>query len=246
MLFSTCLKQVLSIFLMKPPSRRTHQKKIAQTTDVYHYNDWLFVLVCYNLVVKNKRTKKSVNAQARRKENKMEYTNKMTIIFRNNVVAKNAKKYAAEGLIEGSFDFNYEGNPSEEIIKDFIVKNNSLILDGSKGYFLPEDMENVVVAMLGKIASALPAEQFTFDSWTSSTYSESDLAGAYLNGKLTINTIYYPTGYLEDLVCPECETIIDTVKNYDARKHYICPICGEELDFSDEVPEYKTTKIEIA
>ena len=176
----------------------------------------------------------------------MEYYNNLTINFNNRKSAGIAKDLAVAALRDGNFDEMYARTPSERMSSDLKVENENLILDGSDGYFTPEDIEDVMTAMLVSIAQGLSNEYFHFESDTPSTYGETVIEGDFKNGKLTIDSIYYPMGYVEDLVCPECVAIIDTVQNYDSRKHYVCPVCGEELDFSDEAPVYNTSIIRIA
>ena len=57
--------------------------------------------------------------------------------------------------------------------------------------------------MLAKIAQGLPKEDFSFESGTTSTFGETEIEGNFKSGKLTINSTYYPMGYVKDLVCPE-------------------------------------------
>ena len=165
----------------------------------------------------------------------MDYYTRLTGTFSNKNAAMKAMNVAKAVLADNgnTYDRNYARTPSQFMSDELEVKKNKLILSGYCGFYVPEDTEAVLTDIFKEIAKTMPTETFTFESYTDSTYSDIDIEGNYINGTLTINSIYYPCGYVEYLRCPECCEEILSLEEYDPeKKQYVCPECGETIDLA--------------
>lgn len=165
----------------------------------------------------------------------MYYENKLTINFTSNKAAKAAKEVIAKALTAKDYDDAYADRPSERLIKDLELSKNVLSLDGSKGYYVPEDMLTIAKNFITEIAKAI-TEEFSVDMWNYSDYSESSIEAEFNGSGLEIKSTYYPMGYVEEISCPICGDFFLKLEDYDETKTYVCPECGETID-SKELKE---------
>ena len=175
----------------------------------------------------------------------MEYYNNMSLSFDKAIDAQKMKKLIADTLNANDFDATYRGTPSTRLVEDLIVTDNSLSLDGSDGYYIPEDMLNVMDAILISIAEANKELSFVCEMATDSTYSECEYDARYERGVLSIDSTYHPNGYMEAFYCYECDALVITAEECERGKTYICPECGEELNFDEDLPVHEHKTIEI-
>lgn len=172
----------------------------------------------------------------------MYYETKLKITMKSESSANLAKAAIANALRGGNFDEMYRGCPSEMLISDLTVNSNLLLIDKVEGYYIPEDIMDVLEAAARAIAAAVKDECFEMTSWTTSTYSECSFDASFSNGTLNTESVYYPYGYGATLACEECGDYELSIEDFDPNKTYICPECGAEVNFAEQ---YESTKPDV-
>ena len=163
----------------------------------------------------------------------MNYTNEMKATMINAEAAVNAKAII-EDILSKKVSSDYKDNPMISFLEDLEIKDNVLSLDGDNGYFIPEDAQEIFEEIVKALAACGLVK---FNSYNESTYSESCVEATISNGKLEVETVYYPCGYCEYLECPECGEFVVKLEDYDPNATYHCPECGEEIDLSEQYKE---------
>lgn len=169
--------------------------------------------------------------------------NDFTVTFTNTAAASMAKHIADECLRTNNFS-NYTSLPTNLAADSLNIKND-VTLTYEEICFDSSDLLDASNAIIKAIAYGMKDEDFELSVWGSDTYTESSMVGKYRNGVLEITSVFYPAGYCEYLVCDECDEEIVSVEDYDPNKTYVCPECGEELDFSDTAPVIQKELISI-
>lgn len=106
------------------------------------------------------------------------------------------------------------------------------------GFATPEDALEVMPIMARNLAKLDKNASFELSSENQGTYTDSTVTIKYNNGKLVIDTVYYPSGAgWEMLSCPDCGEDVVSMDDYEKGKTYICPECGAECDFEYEYEE---------
>lgn len=175
----------------------------------------------------------------------MYYENSMKVTMKNKKVATTALEILKTRLTS---DFecasSYKKNPFKQMAQELFVKGKTIMLPEDFGCMVPEDAESVQFDLLQYLAEDLN-EDFSCQIYNYSDCSEAEITANYQNGTLTIKSVFYPNGYCDCFCCGECDEEVVFVREYDESKTYICPYCGEELDFTDWAPitTEKTIKI---
>ena len=164
------------------------------------------------------------------------YTNQTKVIFTNAEAASKAKEIAAQVIASVEDNYFYL-NGIKNTIRNLSINDNALCLPEDEGELASSDLLEIMTEVVKAIAEQLPSENFTFDVNGYDCYTEGWLEGKYEDGTLEIKSTYFPLGYIDTLVCPECEEVIVALDDYIPGKKYICPECGEELDLSEEYKE---------
>ena len=168
----------------------------------------------------------------------MEFNNTIKITMENNEAANTALETIKTVLCSGNYSSNYRTNTAEELANDLLVEGSQIVLkDETSGYFVPEDINEVLEDLLNAIAAIESINKFECESYSDSTYSENDFEATFENGLLKINSTYYPCGYCEYLSCPECGEDVVRIEDFDPNKEYICPECGEVIDLTEQFEE---------
>ena len=176
----------------------------------------------------------------------MEYYNTFSLKFEKAIKPQEVKNLIADTLNSKNYDAMYARKPSERLVADLVITDTSISLDGSDGYYIPDDMLYVMEDVLVGIAKAYQEIPFICEMNSDSTYSECEFDAEYNSGTLVIDSALFPYGYCETLHCCECDAEVITVEDCETGKTYICPECGEELNFDDELPEHIHKVIEIS
>ncbi len=172
------------------------------------------------------------------------FENEFNVTFTNAAAARKAKQIADESF--RSLQYAYKRYEPGILAANSLTIEEKTILTFEEICFDSSDLLDASNAVIKAIAYGMKDEDFEFSVWGSDTYTESSLEGKYHNRVLEITSIYYPAGYCEYLECTECEEEIVSVEDYDPNKTYICPVCGEELDFSDSAPVTEKELITIS
>ena len=129
----------------------------------------------------------------------MYYTNEIRATMINAEAAVNAEAIIEDVLSKKVFS-DYKHNPTISFLEDLEIKGNVLSLDGDNGYFIPEDAQEIFEEIVKALAFC---GMVKFNSHNEGTYSESCVEATASNGKLEVETVYYPSGYCEYLKCGE-------------------------------------------
>ena len=164
----------------------------------------------------------------------MNYTNEMTITMIDNEAAANAKAVIAALLNNKEYNSGYSSNPTKQFLEALSVTNNTLSLEDDDGYFVPEDAQEILEAIVKALASCGLVE---FKAFNDSTYSQSSIEVVLNNGQLEVESVYYPSGYCEYLECPECGENVVKIEDYDPNATYFCPECKEAIELSNQYKE---------
>ncbi len=165
----------------------------------------------------------------------MEYFNKLTLQYADAETAKK-QKYAVEHSLDGIDATEYHYSKSDYFIEEF---NKGLHYEGDKefifgpdcvdGFATPEDAMELTDIMARNLAKQDPDASFVLSADNWGTYSDSEVSIEYSNGKLIIDTIYYPSGSGWDmLTCPECGEDIVSMSVFERGKTYVCTENGTE------------------
>lgn len=175
----------------------------------------------------------------------MEYENNMTVRTNSKedaVIAKNAiieiLKKNANQIEEG-----YSSNPAARFVEAMSCKGNEVVLE-EDGYFIPEEIGDVLETIMVAVANALSGKSFTCEAETSSTYASFDFNAAFNGSTLSLDETYWPEGRTDVIFCPECDAEI-SIDEIGSEEVWTCPECGEEIDLSSQLPERKTLEITI-
>lgn len=169
-------------------------------------------------------------------------TNDFTVTFTNAAAAKKAKQIADECFRSLRYDF-YSKQPSVLAADSLAVDENTLTFE--EICFSSLDLMEASRKVIKALAYGLKEETFEFSVCGVDTYAESWVEGAFQNGALDMTSTYFPEGYSEFLCCPECDEPIVKMEDYDPNAVYVCPECGEELDFSDSAPVIEKEHITV-
>ena len=161
--------------------------------------------------------------------------NDFTVTFTNAAAAKKAKLIAEESFRAQHYDL-YAYQPSI-LAADSLIIENDMTLTFEEYCFDSSDLMDACINVVKAIANSMKSENFEFSVEGCDTYTESSVEGSFSNGTLTINSIFYPSGWIEDLECPECGEPVVSLEDYDPSKTYVCPECGEEIDLSVQYEE---------
>ena len=168
--------------------------------------------------------------------------NEFTVTFKNTTAATRAKEIAKGCLLSLNDEIGIDD--AAILAADSLVVNKT-ILAFEECCFFSEELIEAAKKIVKAIAFGMKAEDFEFSVYGSDSYTSSAVEGNYQNGELSITTTFYPEGYVEEFVCPECDEVIVSLNDYDPSQIYICPECGEELDFSSEAPVIEHEVISI-
>lgn len=171
----------------------------------------------------------------------MEYYTTMRIEFNDVDSAKMSEEcimHSLDNVDARSFGYSERVNFGE-------ILRQGIAYDGDKAFLIdeeagcgiatPEDMLNLLPEMVKSIATQHKEVPFHIISFNSGTYSDSKAEIEYCDNKILMETVYYPEGDYENMLCcPECDEEIVSVNDYEKGKTYICPECGEECDLDDE------------
>ena len=164
----------------------------------------------------------------------MYYTNKINFTFKTAEHAERAKNIIADTLRTGKFDHNKEYHifSIEELIEGLKFENNTIITPDGAGYFTTEGCDILLKALCMALAENLNSD-FAFDTFNENDYTELCFDGGYKDGVLSYTSTYWPSGYMEYLMCPECGEDVVLIKEYNPNETYICPECGEEINLEE-------------
>ena len=129
----------------------------------------------------------------------MEYNTELTITMETNDLAQKALSAACATLEDLAWVYNqgYCNDPTGRFVNALSTQNNTIVLD-ENGYFIPEDLQEVIETILEAIAKALPTSCFTCSSYTTSTYAECGFEASYDGKVISSEYVYYPEGYISD------------------------------------------------
>ena len=167
----------------------------------------------------------------------MEYTNTLALHLPSPALAQKAADTLAALLDANAkaFDKGYLARPSAKLKTALACHDCAIQAEG--GFFTPEDIPGIMKELALGLAKALPGMEFSGTVSTDSTYAADDVTVLCADGKLHMNDVYYPDGYVEDLRCPECGEPIVPFAEFDPDANYTCPECGEEVDLHDDYEE---------
>ena len=171
------------------------------------------------------------------------YNNSFTVTFTNAAAANKAKQIADESFRALHYN-GYSEQPT-------ILAANSLIIEDDMTLTFEElcfdsaDLMDASRKVIKAIAFAMSEESFEFSVCGCDTYTESWVDGSFQNGVLDMTATFFPEGYSEFLLCPECGKEIVRIEDCDPNATYVCPECGEELDFSSSAPVIEKETIKI-
>ena len=166
------------------------------------------------------------------------YTNQLRIAMRNDMVAEIGIDILVERLLCG-FDYDklYNFSPSLKMAENLYVEGNEIALWYDCGCYIPMEANGVLTELMEILATELKEEAFSCECWNNEDESDSDFEAHYENGVLKIKSILYPNGYTEFLICDDyynCDGEIVLTIEYDPNKRYYCPICGKEVDLTEQ------------
>ena len=142
------------------------------------------------------------------------WTTDIKVITKNNAIAKNALDIMKDRLNKGfGVDGNYKRTPSSRLAESLEVKRCRVITPEDDGFYLPEDAMKVIPELLQYLAERLGAD-FKLKSYHQSEYDECSIDANYHEGVLDIETVYYPSGYCEELCCEECGEVVIEMEDY--------------------------------
>ena len=174
----------------------------------------------------------------------MEYYNEFTIEYdtkENALSQKTLIEHCLDDIDVTKYGYSESYNYGEVFRKLLTFDGEKKFEYGIKGapdgFVTPEDSLEVLPIMARKLAIDKKDAGFIISSENSGSYTDSTVKIEYKNGKLTIDTIYYPSGDFESLICRECGEELVTIEEYEKGKIYICPECGAECDLSDDYEE---------
>ena len=108
----------------------------------------------------------------------MIYDNEIKITFRNSKIANEALVIMKERLSKGfACDTNYDNSPSNRLLNDLYIDGRNMVISRENGYYLPNDMEIVMLELLKTLAKTLN-KTFTCDFKSSlfSTFTETSVS----------------------------------------------------------------------
>lgn len=175
----------------------------------------------------------------------MEYYNEFTIEYdtkENALSQQEAVGHCLDEIDATQYGYSSAYNFGEVFRKRLTFdgeKKFTYGVDGEMdGFATPEDAMEVMPIMARNLAKLKRNASFELSSENQGTYTDSTVAIKYSNGKLVIDTIYYPSGAgWEMLSCPECGEDVVSMDDYEKGKVYTCPECGAECDFEYEYEE---------
>ena len=170
------------------------------------------------------------------------FTNDFTVTFSNADAANKAKQIADECFRTLHYDL-YSKQPSILAADSLVVEENALTFGAI--CFDSADLMDASRKVIKALSYGMKNETFEFSVIGIDTYAESWVEGAFQNGVLVMTSTYFPEGYSEFLFCPECDEPIVSMEDYDPNAVYVCPECGEELDFSFSAPVIEKEQIAI-
>lgn len=174
----------------------------------------------------------------------MEYSNAIRIEFENANDANSCKESVLsclDNINAAAFGYSEEYNFGN-LLRDGISFDgeNDFFIDEEDYYSIatPEDMLELIPEMAKRIALDNPRVSFRINNSNTGTYTDSRVELYYQDGKLEIETVYYPEGDYENILCcPECGEEIVSMDEFEKGKTYVCPDCGEECELDDEYEE---------
>ena len=190
----------------------------------------------------------------------MYYDNEMKITMRTAKMAEKAMEILKNRLAAGfDCDEEYENNPysiscfdeecgynpSLRLIKNMTNDGRVIKISGRCGYYLPKDAMTIMCELTETLAKNLPANTFTFENCNYSEFDMSRVDATFKKGVLEIQTTYYPNGYCEEYLCPECGEVVVYAEDYVEGNTYFCPECGKEIDLSKQIPTITKKTLEI-
>ena len=165
--------------------------------------------------------------------------NNFTVTITNAAAASKAKQIADESLR------SLHSEMLSALAADSLAINDDVTLFFEECCFSSANLVDVSKTIVKTIANNMKKEFFEFSARACDTYSEAWMDGSFQNGELNITSTFFPEGYYEEFECPECGEMVVSLEDYDPNKTYVCPKCGEELDFSDIAPEIERETIHI-
>ena len=168
--------------------------------------------------------------------------NEFTVTFTNTAAASEAKEIAEESLRALNDEI---GNSDEAVLAADLLVVNKNVLAFEECCFFSEDLMEAAKVVIKAIAFSMKAVDFEFSVCGTDTYTTAMVDGSYQNGELSITSAFFPEGYVEEFECSECGEAVVSLHDYDPNKTYVCPECGEELDFSDMAPVIEKEHIRI-
>ena len=175
----------------------------------------------------------------------MEYYNKFIIEYdtkENALSQKETVEHCLDVIDATKYGYSESYNYGEAFRKLLTFDGEKRFEYGIKeapdGFVTPEDALEVMPIMTRNLAKLDRNASFELSSENQGTYTDSTVTIKYYNGKLIIDTVYYPSGAgWEMLSCPDCGEDVVSMDDYEKGKTYICPECGAECDFEYEYEE---------
>ena len=174
----------------------------------------------------------------------MEYNNTVRIVFEDSKAASESSESVLSSLDivdSGSYGYSEKVNFGRIFRENISFDNDRMFFIDEKsgcGIATPEDSLKLIPEMAKNIAAKNREIPFIISSYNSGSYSDSRIELQYRDGTITVETVYYPQGNYDNMLCcPECGEEIVSMSDYEEGKLYICPECAEECDLSEEYNE---------
>ncbi len=120
----------------------------------------------------------------------MYYTNMLTITMENEEMATKALEIMKKRLEAGfEIDNTYRRSPSMRMAADLEIQGNIITLPEERGYYVPEESNEVFIELLKTMAAALRVD-FSCSAYNAESHADSSLEATIKNNLLTVKESY--------------------------------------------------------